>query len=510
MVEAAVADVGGPGGEPARDRRRRAVLHGRHPGGPAARGSDPRAVRDPRGRRRRRAPLLGAVRRGARAGHDRRRRASGRAPGRSRPRGGGGRWVEVPSLEVSSTDLRARAVGRTSARLPRHPRGGGLDRGARPLPGGAVDRPDGGAGPTGRRRHFPPADHGPSRRWMIVFSPCSSWRSSPAARSPTSGSQTVRKSRRRQERLDGDRSDAARVRGVPRAHADAARAARLGSPLISVAVLALNSGDVGGSVLLVPPARVLDRRRDAVSLGGVVGLRGLADRRRCRGCSRCWASGSPRWWSSTTPGGRSSSHPSHRSPSRTPTPWASSRPAPLSLDGRPGRAVPRRAQRGRERPGAPYRQQLFFEAWAQAVAAVAGSRRRPRRGRLGHRALRAGPRRRTASGRPPCRWSRRPSGVGTRPPGCRPGGRERAHLGAGAVPHRPVPGGRVRVRLLDGRGDPDHVLPAAPLIVPADSEIVVVGNADAFDYQTTEIRYHHPTVRAGRPRRSGTPSAPGG
>jgi hypothetical protein len=55
------------------------------------------------------------------------------------------------------------------------------------------------------------------------------------------------------------------------------------------------------------------------------------------------------------------------------------------------------------------------------------------------------------------------------------------------------PGGRVRVRLLDGTGDPDHVLTAAPRIVPADSEIVVVGNADAFDYDTTEIRYHHPT-----------------
>jgi hypothetical protein len=55
------------------------------------------------------------------------------------------------------------------------------------------------------------------------------------------------------------------------------------------------------------------------------------------------------------------------------------------------------------------------------------------------------------------------------------------------------PGGRVRVRLLDGSGTRDHVLSAAPLIVPADSEIVVVGNAEAFDYETTEIRYHHPT-----------------
>ena len=37
---------------------------------------------------------------------------------------------------------------------------------------------------------------------------------------------------------------------------------------------------------------------------------------------------------------------------------------------------------------------------------------------------------------------------------------------------------------------------AAPLVVPAGSEIVVVGNADAFDYRTTEIRYHDPTFKA--------------
>jgi hypothetical protein len=58
------------------------------------------------------------------------------------------------------------------------------------------------------------------------------------------------------------------------------------------------------------------------------------------------------------------------------------------------------------------------------------------------------------------------------------------------------PGGRVRVRLLDGAGDPGHVLRAAPRIVPAGSEIVVVGNANAFDYRTTEIRYHQPMLES--------------
>ena len=74
-------------------------------------------------------------------------------------------------------------------------------------------------------------------------------------------------------------------------------------------------------------------------------------------------------------------------------------------------------------------------------------------------------------------------------------------------PTSATPGGRVRVRLLDGEGDPEHVLRVAPLVVPAGTEIVVVGNADAFDYETTEIRYHHPTLRS-PPRTSAMPSAP--
>jgi hypothetical protein len=59
---------------------------------------------------------------------------------------------------------------------------------------------------------------------------------------------------------------------------------------------------------------------------------------------------------------------------------------------------------------------------------------------------------------------------------------------------------RTRVRLLDGIGDQDHVRRVAPNVVAADSTIVVVGNADAFDYETTEIRYHHPTQRTAAER----------
>jgi hypothetical protein len=55
---------------------------------------------------------------------------------------------------------------------------------------------------------------------------------------------------------------------------------------------------------------------------------------------------------------------------------------------------------------------------------------------------------------------------------------------------------RVRVRVLDGTGDQQHVSRVAPLLVPAGAEIVVAGNADSFDHATTEIRYHNPQVRA--------------
>ena len=100
---------GGAGGERARDRPAGDVLHGRHPGHAAGRGSHPRAVPHPRQRRRGRAADLGRAdevralatlvvvdRPGA--------RSAGPPPGWTWER------VEVPRLEVSSTELRARVA----------------------------------------------------------------------------------------------------------------------------------------------------------------------------------------------------------------------------------------------------------------------------------------------------------------------------------------------------------------------------------------------------------------
>lgn len=59
---------------------------------------------------------------------------------------------------------------------------------------------------------------------------------------------------------------------------------------------------------------------------------------------------------------------------------------------------------------------------------------------------------------------------------------------------------RTLVRVLDGTGDQGHVGRVTPTIVASESSVVVVGNADAFDYETTEIRYHQPEQQAAAER----------
>ena len=50
-------------------------------------------------------------------------------------------------------------------------------------------------------------------------------------------------------------------------------------------------------------------------------------------------------------------------------------------------------------------------------------------------------------------------------------------------------GERPLVRVLSGTGDQSAVLPAARRVVAGGGQIVVVGNADSFDYETTQIIY---------------------
>lgn len=55
---------------------------------------------------------------------------------------------------------------------------------------------------------------------------------------------------------------------------------------------------------------------------------------------------------------------------------------------------------------------------------------------------------------------------------------------------------RTLVRVLDGTGETAAIARHAPAIVSARSSIVVIGNADRFGYERTEIRYHRPELRA--------------
>ena len=58
------------------------------------------------------------------------------------------------------------------------------------------------------------------------------------------------------------------------------------------------------------------------------------------------------------------------------------------------------------------------------------------------------------------------------------------------LPTPASPGDRVRVRLLSGVGPVDASKLLATPLVSADSQITIVGNADRFDYSTTEIVYY--------------------
>jgi hypothetical protein len=57
-------------------------------------------------------------------------------------------------------------------------------------------------------------------------------------------------------------------------------------------------------------------------------------------------------------------------------------------------------------------------------------------------------------------------------------------------PVSPIPGQRLRVRVLDGTGTLDNGIGAAPTLVRGGGQIDAVGNAVRFDYPTTQFVYH--------------------
>lgn len=343
-----------------------------------------------------------------------------------------------------------------------------------------------------RGRHFDRRHPTPSRRWMTVFSSLLAAVLVTAAGLTYVGVQTVRESRAGKSvatvtdpALPGFEAFLEPTPTMLVLHST-------GAGLLSAAILALSSGDTGGSVLLVPPATRLSHDAGAVTLEAVAAYAGSTGANlRVQdllgiGISEVVVVDDARWAELLAP------------------------VAPLAIDNPdalgdfPAGTLSLTAEQvgpylaalgaGESDLDRLFRQQLFFEAWAVAVAASADPGAVPGEvdsgiGRF-MRGLASGPHRIATLS-----VEETPVAEGTR---LDVDAEALAALIPTLVPFPTAahPGDRTRVRLLDGTGDSQHVRSAAPLIVPADSEIVVVGNADRFDYETTEIRYHAPVLKS--------------
>lgn len=350
------------------------------------------------------------------------------------------------------------------------------------------------AAPSGR--HFEPAT-GPSRRWLAVFASLMVMAVAAAAVLTYVGVKTVRESRA------GKSVSAVSDPSLPGFEAFLEPTPTLvvlhsqGSTLLSVAVLSLNSGDAGGSVLLIPPDTRLSDDPNAFTLAAVAAfggsteaiVPGLQDLLGI-GIAEVATVTDERWAEMVGPvAPLMIENPDEVGPFPV---------GPLALTA--AEAGPYLAARndGESDLARLFRQQLLIEAWIDAVAASPDPGVVPGEGDSGLgrfiRGLAAGSSRVTTL---PVIESATELGtlLDLDPSAARP-------LIADLVPFptAPHPGGRVRVRLLDGAGQAGHISDVAPLIVPAGSEIVVVGNADRFDYPTTEIRYHDPVLRASAQR----------
>jgi hypothetical protein len=266
-----------------------------------------------------------------------------------------------------------------------------------------------------------------------------------------------------------------------------------GKTVLSMAVLALNTGDAGGSVILVSPTLRANLSSEAVSFGTVSAFGGGPEavmpslQAAIRlGVPEVAMVDDALWAELVAP----------VSPLAFDNPSAvGSFPAgPLSLTA--DQVGPFLAAAGPDEPpqAAMLRQRAFYRAWIEAVGASSDPAVVPGEVDFGLgrfvRGLAGGP---TKIEPVPVVESL----VGD----VRRYDVDREAMEALVPELVPFPtagssGGRIRVRLLDGTGDGGHVQAVAPVLVPAGVQIVVVGNADSFDYRETEVRYHTAAVKA--------------
>lgn len=268
--------------------------------------------------------------------------------------------------------------------------------------------------------------------------------------------------------------------------------------LRSAALLALANGDEGGSVVLLPPSVEVGDGDDAATLavtyafGGTPEvLRGAGEAISGVGVQEVVLVDDSRWAELVAP----------VAPIAVDNPDATGefRAGPVDLAPEDVGSWLGSARREEGELAALFRQQLFWEAWIDSVAAAGRVESVP--GELDSgmgrfvRALAAGPSTVTTV----------PVVELTDQSGNQVFEVDRVALSAVVTDLVPFPTGtalapRTRVRLLDGTGEEGHVRDVAPTVVAADATIVVVGNADAFDYRRTEIRYHHTGQRAAAER----------
>ena len=295
---------------------------------------------------------------------------------------------------------------------------------------------------------------------------CSPWRWSRPPCSPTSGIETVRTSRAGQVVSTVTDPAAPGFEALPRADADARPAPpRRERAAARSRCWRSTPGDVGGSVLLVSPGTLRERRRTSAfnSLGRSRPSPAVPRRSLRRAAERRSGSASPRSRSSTTPAGRSWSRRSRRSQVENPTAVGPFPAGPITLaadqvgpylaarnDGRerpqrrrapPASVLPRPGStRSRRRATRPRSRARSTRASAGSCAALAGGPHRVETVPVVETAIDGGLRHDDRRRR---RWPRSsPSSCRSRPPA--------------------RPGGRVRVRLLDGTGDPEHVAAGRP------------------------------------------------
>jgi LytR cell envelope-related transcriptional attenuator len=263
---------------------------------------------------------------------------------------------------------------------------------------------------------------------------------------------------------------------------------RSGATLHSAALLTLNASDAGGSVLLLPPATRINGEDDAATLDfvsaygssredvvtAIQDLLGV-------GITEAVEVDDARWSELVAP----------VAPLALENPDAVGEFPAGELSLAPEQVGPYLAAQaeGESELARLFREQLFFEAWFDAVAASQDPDVVPGEVDSGIgrfiRGLAAGDNAVTTL---PVTESATADGT-------------RLDVDSVALPEvlamvvpyptASRPGQRIRIRLLDGTGDQEHVLRVAPLLGPAGGEVVVVGNADRFDYGATEIRLHN-------------------